>query len=98
MIQVFEGTGTKPLLIRSLSGTEPHESYGSWENFLEQGRCEIRDRADGVLYYGHVNCNYVLFPNGIIAESYGLQAEVVMRHVRKHGWRIALDDLEEARD
>lgn len=98
MIQVFEGTGTKPLLIRSLSGTEPHESYGSWEGFLAQGRCEIKDQVDGVIFYNHVNCNYILFPNSIIVENYGLAGENVMAQVRKFGWRVIFDGLKEARD
>lgn len=86
MIQVFEGTGNEPGLIVSISGGMPHESYGSWENFLKLGRCEIRDEVDGVVYYGHVNCNYLLFPNGVISESYGMRGEVLMAEVRDRGW------------
>ena len=94
MIQVFEGMGVQPFLIRALNGSVPHESYGSWENYFALGRCEIKEQVDGVTYYNHVNCNYILFPNNVVVQNFGGAGEHVMANVREQGWRSVFMSLE----
>lgn len=73
--------------IRSLSGGKPHPSRGGWKKYLAS--IELRDEARGVKYYGAVNCNYILFPCGLLIENYGYHGCVMMAHIRKRG-RVAV--------
>lgn len=65
----------------------------SWRDFLRQ--CEVRDRADGVIAFGRTNCNYIVFPTGLLIENFGCQSRVVMAIVRERGWKRALNALKD---
>jgi len=69
-----------------------HPCYGGWDQFFAE-RCELRDVSDGVLYYGSVNCNYVLFPDGTLVQSFGDHGWSLMSIVREQGCDQALSDL-----
>ncbi len=71
---------------RTLRGDEPHPGYGGWKRFLLE-HCELRDEAEGVRYYGATNCNYLVFPNGLILKNFGVNGRVVMDEVRLMGAR-----------
>ena len=73
-----------PRDIRTLDGREPHEDYGGWRRFLTE-RCEVRDEHEGVVYFGVTNCNYVVFPDGMLVENYGYHGEALMDRVRDEG-------------
>ncbi len=71
------------MTIESVSGGQPHESWGGWRGFLDS--CEKRDEADGVVYYGKTNCNYILFPDGTLLENFSISGQRVMNEVRERG-------------
>lgn len=73
------------MTLHALGGVEPHPSWGGWAAFLVT--CELRAVADGVLYYGKTNCNYLIFPDGLIVRNYGYAGEALMNAVRSEGWR-----------
>lgn len=72
------------LRIRHIMGSLPHPSYGGWFNFL--AGCEVRDEYDGVVYYGKVNCNYLLFPDGTLITNYGYHGKALMSEIRGSSW------------
>lgn len=57
-----------PKQIRDLAGGQPHPRYGDWHSFLT-GHCEFRDQCKGVLHYGASNCNYIVFPDGLLVRN-----------------------------
>lgn len=69
--------------IRTLDGSKPHPSYRGWRRFL--ATCEKRDEADGVVFYGKTNCNYILFPNGLLVQNFGFWGRAMMNDVRERG-------------
>lgn len=72
-----------PKKLFRLDGSQPHESWGGWKKFLES--CEIRDKARGVTFFGKTNCNYILFPNGMIVENFGFHGKALMNRIREKG-------------
>ena len=81
--------------IRTLDGAVPHPSRGSWRQFL--ATCEIRDRHEGVIFYNAVNCNYILWPNGVLITNYGYHGRALMNRIREEGPDAVLKDIREGR-
>lgn len=79
--------------IKSLSGDMPHPDYKGWRKFLET--CEIRDEHEGVTYYGTVNCNYILFPDGTLIQNYGYHGRALMYEIRKNGVAATFAKIQE---
>ena len=73
-----------PKNIQDANGEEPHSDYGGWANFLRE-QCEVRDEHDGVRFFGAVNCNYILFPDGYLVRNYGYHGEALMNRIREEG-------------
>jgi hypothetical protein len=71
--------------LSALDGSQPHFSWGGWENFLET--CDLRDEQDGVRFFGKTNCNYLVFPHNVIIENFGYHGKAVMRNVKENGWK-----------
>ncbi len=69
--------------IKSLYETEPHPSYGGWNNFITT--CEVRDAYRGVVHYGLSNCYYIVFPDGTLIDGAGSSGGVIMQDVREKG-------------
>ena len=82
-----------PNKLKTIDGREPAEHYNGWENFLNH-HCELRDEADGVKFFGSVNCNYIVFPNGIIHKNFGFWGKDTMKQVREKGWLAVYDELQ----
>ena len=80
--------------LRTLEGNEPHPSKGGWQNFLDT-ECEVRDEVDGVVFHGVVNCNYIVFPNGVLVQNYGYHGRNLMNRVRKEGWKLVIERMEQ---
>lgn len=72
-----------PANIHTSNGKQPHESWGGWEGFLAS--CEIRDEHDGVRFFGKTNCNYILFPDGLLVCNYGYHGKAMMHEIRDDG-------------
>lgn len=70
--------------IKTLDGSQPHESYNGWRAFLEN-YCEVRDTYEGVTYYGTVNCNYILFPDGTLVQNFAFHGPALMKEIRTNG-------------
>ena len=79
--------------LRTLGGNEPHPSKGGWQNFLDT-ECEVRDKVDGVVFHGVVNCNYIVFPDGLLIQNYGYHGAALMNRVRKEGWKPIVEQFE----
>jgi hypothetical protein len=77
--------------MKALDGSQPHESWGGWDNFL--ATCELRDEYDGTRYFGKTNCNYIVFPNDVIVQNFGYNGEVLMRAVRESGSQVVWDEV-----
>ena len=73
-----------PKNIKDANGKEPHSDYGGWANFLRK-QCEVRDEHDGVRFFGAVNCNYILFPDGYLVRNYGYHGKALMSRIREEG-------------
>ncbi len=67
----------------TLDGSEPHPDNKGWKNFLKT--CEVRDQVKGVIFFGITNCNYIVFPNGMIVENYGYHGRSMMEDIRDRG-------------
>jgi hypothetical protein len=80
--------------LRTLDGNEPHPSHGGWQNFLDN-KCEIRDEVDGVVFHGAVNCNYIVFPDGLLIQNYGYHGNALMSRVRREGWKPIVKQFED---
>jgi len=78
--------------IWSQSGDEPHKSWGGWENFLTS--CEVRDEHDGVTFYGKTNCNFIVFPDGMMVQNYGYHGRVLMGRIREEGRDVVRAEIE----
>jgi hypothetical protein len=76
--------GSVSMKIHSLSGSEPHPSWGGWDGFISK-RCELRDSFMGVKQYGATNCNYIVFPDGMMVANYGYHGDSFMARVRDEG-------------
>jgi hypothetical protein len=74
-----------------MDGSQPHPSRGRWEDYLTT--CELRGEADGTRWYGQVNCNYLVFPNGVIVQNYGYHGRVLLDLVRREGSSKVYADL-----
>lgn len=81
--------------IRAIDGSQPHPDWGGWEAFLVS--CEVRDSADGVTHFGKSNCNFILFPSGMLVLNYGFWGASLMRQVRKSGWEKVLHKIQRQR-
>ena len=73
-------------------GAVPHSDYASWEDFIGR-RCEPRGEADGVVFYGATNCNFIVFPCGTLVRNYGYHGRVLMDRIRQDGAAATLDRL-----
>ena len=82
--------------IRSISGSEPHEDHGGWRNFLDT--CEVRDTIGETIFYGLVNCNYILLPNSVVICNYGYHGRALMGKIRKRGWKPVFNEIKSAVD
>ena len=80
--------------MQSISGGEPHESWGGWENFLNS--LEIKDQFQGVIYYTSNNSNYIFFPDGTILENYSSNGVSLMKSIRELGVDAVLLKVKEA--
>jgi len=80
--------------IKTFDGNKPHKSWGGWRKFLNS--CEVRDQHDGVIFYGSVNCNYILFPCGTLIQNYGFNGKVTMSKVREKGATQTLAEYRQA--
>jgi hypothetical protein len=67
----------------TLSGKEPHPDWKGWEGFIKT--CEIRGEARGVIFYGRTNCNYIVFPDGMVHQNFAFHGENMMQDIRKRG-------------
>jgi len=67
----------------TLDGSEPHPDYKGWKNFLKT--CEVRDQVRGAIFFGLTNCNYIVFPNGMIVENFGYHGRAMMKKIREKG-------------
>jgi hypothetical protein len=76
----------------SLSGSEPHPSWGGWAGFLSK-RCELRGSSRGVKWYGVTNCNYIVFPDGMLVANYGYHGEALMARIKDEGVKKVKDEL-----
>jgi len=85
-------TTIEPKII-AFSGSQPHKSRGDWRKYLDS--IELRDEVDGVKYYGAVNCNYILFPDGKLLENYGYHGWAFMNKVREIGAVKAEKEIKE---
>lgn len=74
-----------------LDGSQPHPSHGGWRKFLDN--CELRDKKKGVRYYGRTNCNYILFPDGMIHNNFGSAGQWLMHEIDRHGVKHVQNDL-----
>lgn len=82
--------------IHNISGTVPHESQGTWRQFLDS--CEVRDTHEGTTFYGSVNCNYILLPNNIVLENFGFNGRNLMNKIREEGWEAVFDQRQKCYD
>lgn len=78
--------------IRAFGDSQPHADYGGWAGFIRQC-CEVRDQHDGVVFFGVVNCNYIVFPCGTLVENYGYHGKALMSRVREKGAKAVLDEI-----
>jgi len=83
-------------MIHAIDGSQPHETYKGWENFLSQ-QCEVASIVDGVTHYYYSNCNYIVFPDGTLIENFGFWGNNLMRRVARDGADIVLARLLEQR-
>ena len=81
-----------PKHIFSLSGKLPHPDYKGWKGFLET--CEIRSRYRGVTYFGLTNCNYILFPNGLLVCNFGYHGHALMERIQSKGVVVTRKEIE----
>lgn len=94
-------TNRPPLPEQIEAWEEPNPSYGGWPKFLRE-HTELRDQEDGVLYFGMGNCNYLVFPSGLLVPSYGNNGKSLMDDIRRDGAarvetsiRLAFDTMQE---
>lgn len=69
--------------IYTLSGDEPHPDNGGWDGFLRT--CDVRRWEYGVIFYGVTNCNYILFPCGLLLQNFGYHGHSVMQEIAENG-------------
>lgn len=76
--------------------SEPHPSFGGWHMFLQQ-RTTLRDEVAGVQLYSATNCNFIVFPSGLLIQNYGYHGRAVLARVRENGVAAVEAELREAR-
>lgn len=81
--------------IKPIAGSNGHKNWKGWKAFLKS--CEVRDSVDGVIHYGTVNCNYILFPDGTLIQNYGYNGTALMNQVRIKGAGVLLQEYKDAR-
>ena len=69
--------------IKAIDETEPHSSWDGWWDFLDS--CEILDSHDGVVHYAKQNCNFILFPSGLLVKNFSVAGLRFMENVRLYG-------------
>lgn len=77
--------------IKTLDGSQPHASYGGWRGFLDT--CEHRRHEYGVIFYGKTNCNYILFPCGLVFENFGYHGTALMNRIAEEGADAVLESI-----
>ena len=82
--------------IKALDGSKPHPDWKGWRGFLKKGT-ELRREVDGVKFYGNVNCNYILFPDGTLVENFGFWGNVLMDDIELNGAKTVLARLKAKR-
>lgn len=75
---------------------EPNPSYGGWHKFLRE-HTELREQVAGVLRFGVVNCNYIVFPSGFLVQNYGFNGPVLMADIREKGVAAVEEELRKQR-
>ena len=80
--------------IHTYDGYKPHPSWKGWSNFLKN-HCEKRREEKGVVFYGHVNCNYILFPDNFLVCNYGFHGNALMEKIKSEGVKKARKDIDE---
>ena len=77
------------MIIHTIPSTQPHSSHGGWLSFLEKS--EHRRHEYGVILYGRTNCNYILFPDGLLVLNYGFHGRAMMDEIARLGPDIVLE-------
>jgi hypothetical protein len=72
--------------IYTLNKKQPHPSYKGWRNFLKN-HCEKVRTERKVEFYRATNCNYILFPCGLLFENYGYHGNALMNEIKEKGIR-----------
>ena len=70
--------------IHTLDGSKPHPGWGGWRKFLDK-QCDLRGVKKGVMYYGVTNCNYILFPDGLLVKNHGYHGLALMSRIETEG-------------
>jgi fatty acid/phospholipid biosynthesis enzyme len=86
----------RPIIDFSGSADALHEDWkGDWAAYLRT--CEVRGRAPGVVYYGNVNCNYILFlKQKVVVRNYGFHGDALLKQAQKNGAAAVFKRLREA--
>ncbi len=82
-------------MIKDLGGAVPHESYGSWEEFLKE--CNVQSRCKGVTHYRYSNCSYIVFPDETMVRTYGYHGDNLMHAVMETAPDIVLEGIKKRR-
>lgn len=77
--------------LKAINGSQPAEQYNGWENFLKN-HCELRNEIDGTKFFGAVNCNYIVFPNGMILQNFGFWGQDTMNQIKEKGWKTVYNE------
>ena len=84
-------------MIYSMLGDAPSITYNcSWEEFIDT--CELLEIFDGVGHYKNVNCNYIVFPDGLLIENYGFHGDVLMDKIRQMGVEESYKELKKTQN
>lgn len=75
---------------------QPHPDFGGWQNFI-RNHTELRDEHDGVRFFGATNCNYILFPSGLLIQNFGFNGRALMNAVREKGINTVETELRASR-
>jgi hypothetical protein len=82
--------------IRTLDGHLPHPDYKGWEGFLKE--CKIAEIVDDVTHYYSSNCNYILFPKGILITNFGFNGNALMNRVKEKGAENVITQIKKDRE
>jgi len=72
-----------PEKIYTLDNSQPHANYKGWKGFLKT--CKIKNKCKRVIFFVITNCNYILFPSGLLVCNYGFHGQALMNEIRDSG-------------